>query len=125
MNKKKFNVIKNISVVICILLFAIITYIELRGQYLEYAELGTQYVQTFWTNIKYKYSIMGITFILVSIMMLITNFGIKKGLKSFFDSERVHFDVSGDNIVLYANDDDLKQKLAKRLQAVLSKETEA
>ena len=87
MNKKKFNVIKNISVVICILLFAIITYIELRGQYLEYAELGTQYVQTFWTNIKYKYSIMGITFILVSIMMLITNFGIKKGLKSFFDSE--------------------------------------
>lgn len=45
--------------------------------------------------------------------------------QSFFDSERVHFDVSGDNIVLYANDDDLKQKLAKRLQAVLSKETEA
>ena len=45
--------------------------------------------------------------------------------QSFFDSERVHFDVSGDNIVLYANDDDLKQKLAKRLQAVLSKEIEA
>ena len=88
MNKKKFNVIKNISVVICILLFAIITYIELRGQYLEYAELGTQYIQTFWTNIKYKYSIMGITFILVSIMMLITNFGIKKGLKVFFDKEK-------------------------------------
>ena len=45
--------------------------------------------------------------------------------KDFFDTERVHFDVSGDNIVLYANDDDLKQKLAKRLQAVLSKEAEA
>ena len=55
--------------------------------------------------------------------------GIARGLQSckqsFFDSERVHFDVSGDNIVLYANDDDLKQKLAKRLQAVLSKEAEA
>ena len=45
--------------------------------------------------------------------------------QSFFDSDRVHFDVSGDNIVLYENDDDLKQKLTKRLQAVLSKETEA
>ena len=45
--------------------------------------------------------------------------------QSFFDSERVHFDVSGDNIVLYKNDDDLKQKLAKRLQAVLRKEIKA
>lgn len=42
--------------------------------------------------------------------------------QSFFDNEKVHFDVSGDNIILYENDDDLKQKLAKRLQAVLSKE---
>lgn len=44
--------------------------------------------------------------------------------RGFFDNEKVHFDVSGDNIILYENDDDLKQKLAKRLQAVLSKETE-
>lgn len=44
--------------------------------------------------------------------------------RSFFEKERVHFDVSGDNIVLYENDDDLKQKLAKRLQAVLGKEAE-
>lgn len=40
--------------------------------------------------------------------------------RSFFDNERVHFDVSGDNIVLYENDNDLKQKLLKRLQAVLN-----
>jgi len=45
--------------------------------------------------------------------------------RSFFDNERVHFDVSGDNIVLYENNDDLKQKLAKRLQAVLGVENEA
>lgn len=40
--------------------------------------------------------------------------------QSFFENERVHFDVSGDNIVLYEDDDDLKQKLEKRLQAILS-----
>ena len=45
--------------------------------------------------------------------------------QSYFNNERVHFDVSGDNIVLYENDNDLKRKLAKRLQAVLSREIEA
>lgn len=39
--------------------------------------------------------------------------------QNFFEHERVHFDVSGDNIVLYEDDDDLKQKLEKRLQAIL------
>ncbi len=40
--------------------------------------------------------------------------------QNFFENERVHFDVSGDNIVLYEDDDDLKQKLEKRLQSILS-----
>jgi len=45
--------------------------------------------------------------------------------RSFFDNEQVHFDVSGDNIVLYENDDDLRKKLTQRLQAVLNEETKA
>lgn len=45
--------------------------------------------------------------------------------RDFFDNERVHFDVSGDNIVLYENADDLKQKLSRRLQVVLGKENKA
>ena len=45
--------------------------------------------------------------------------------RSFYDNERVHFDVSGDNIVLYENDDDLRKKLTQRLQAVLNEETKA
>jgi hypothetical protein len=43
--------------------------------------------------------------------------------RSFFDDKKVHFDVSGDNIVLYDSDEDLRQKLLKRLQVVLDKET--
>nr|WP_325297809.1 hypothetical protein [uncultured Dysosmobacter sp.] len=42
--------------------------------------------------------------------------------RSFFDSEKVHFDVSGDNIILYDSADDLSQKLSMRLKAVLGKE---
>lgn len=43
--------------------------------------------------------------------------------RDFFDSERVHFDVSGDNIVLYENDNDLKNKLSMRLKVVLDRES--
>lgn len=37
----------------------------------------------------------------------------------FFNTERVHFDVSGDNILLYDDVEDLKKKLNLRLSAVL------
>lgn len=42
--------------------------------------------------------------------------------RAFFDMERVHFDVSGDNIILYENNKDLRNKLTIRLQKVLCEE---
>lgn len=42
--------------------------------------------------------------------------------RTFFDSEKVHFDVSGDNILLYDSVDDLKGKLKTRLESVLTSE---
>ena len=42
--------------------------------------------------------------------------------KSFFEFEKVHFDVSGDNILLYTDENDLKAKLKARLNSVLPKE---
>lgn len=42
--------------------------------------------------------------------------------REFFDTEKVHFDVSGDNIVLYDGVDDLQAKLKLRLNAILLKE---
>lgn len=39
--------------------------------------------------------------------------------RDFFDTERVHFDVSGDNILLYDDENDLAVKLGKRLTTVL------
>ena len=87
-DNKIFNRIKNISVIVFILLYILITYISLRGEYLECEELGAQYIQNFWTNIKYKYSIMGISFFVIGIIMLLTNIGIKRGLKQFFENEK-------------------------------------
>ena len=39
--------------------------------------------------------------------------------QNFFVNEKVHFDVSGDNIILYNNDEELQEKLEKRLTSVL------
>ena len=91
MNTSKFRISKKmraIIVIVFIAIYALGTYVSLRGQYLEYVELGEQYVQKFFTDIKYKYSIMGISFVLLSIIFYFTNRGIKKGLKPFFEQEK-------------------------------------
>ena len=72
MEQSKSKIGKKIRVILVIafiLIYALITYISLRGQYLEYVELGEQYVEKFFTDIKYKYSIMGISFVLLSIII--------------------------------------------------------
>lgn len=91
MEKNKLRISKKMRAIIVIAFIAIYalgTYVSLRGQYLEYVELGEQYVEKFFTDIKYKYSIMGITFVLLSIILYFTNKGIKKGLKPFFEQEK-------------------------------------
>ena len=77
-----------ILVLLFIALFSVISYISLRGSYLEYKELGENYTEVFSTNLKYKYTIFGINFIALYFIIYMTNRGIKKGLKSFFDKEK-------------------------------------
>ena len=77
-----------ILVLLFIALFSVISYISLRGSYLEYKELGKNYTEVFFTNLKYKYTIFGINFIALYFIIYMTNRGIKKGLKSFFDKEK-------------------------------------
>ena len=91
MEISKFRISKKIRAILVIAfiaLYLIITYVSLRGQYLEYLELGEQYVEKFLTDIKYKYSIMGICFGVLSVILYFTNRGIKKGLKPFFEQEK-------------------------------------
>ena len=83
-NKSKKRMI---IVLLFVIVFAIGTYISLRGTYLQYKELGENYVQAFFTNLSYKYIIFGINFIILYILIYFTNKGIKKGLKPFFEKE--------------------------------------
>ena len=77
-----------ILVLLFIALFSVISYISLRGSYLEYKELGENYTEVFFTNLKYKYTIFEINFIALYFIIYMTTRGIKKGLKSFFDKEK-------------------------------------
>ena len=86
-NKKKKNKSRMLIVIAFLLLFAAVSYVQLRGSYLEYLELGQEYVQIFYTNLAYRYAIMGINFVFLYIVIYFTNRGIKKGLKPFFEKE--------------------------------------
>ena len=65
------------------MLFAITSCVVMRGNYLEYKELGEQYVQELLTNYKVKYSVMAIIFVFLYFLIYVTNRGIKKGLREF------------------------------------------
>ena len=81
--------LKSILVVLFILIFAISTFISLRGSYLEYKELGKNYLEIFNINLKYKYIIMLINFVVVFTLIYFTNRGIKKGIKPFLEQDKV------------------------------------
>ena len=84
---KKKSKIRMILVILFILIFAITSYIQIRGSYLEYLELGENYLNVFYTNIIYRYALMAINFVILFFVIYMTNRGIKKGLKPFFDKE--------------------------------------
>lgn len=88
LNKRKKSKTRIILVLLFLLLFAGISYIELRGSYLEYLELGQNYTNIFYTNLTYRYGIMAVNFVILYFILYFTNRGIKKGLKPFFEKEK-------------------------------------
>ena len=87
MEKKKILTLRRILVTAFLIICVIVAYINFRGSYLEYKELGENYLKTFLTKEKYQYSVLIINFILVYIIMYFTGRSIKKGLKVFFEQE--------------------------------------
>ena len=80
--------IKTIIVIAFLIIIAIVTFVDIRGSYLEYKELGENYISVFSTNVIYKYSVIVINFIILFLIMYLTGRSIKKGLKVFFDQEK-------------------------------------
>ena len=75
-------------VLLFLALVVIIGYIGLRGEYLELLEIGENYTSVFWQNLTYKATTFGVNFIIIFVVIYLTNKGIKKELKNFFDAEK-------------------------------------
>ena len=80
--------IKSIIVIAFITIIAITLAINIRGNFLEYQELGENYTSVYTTNLVYRYIVMGANFIILFLIMYLCGRGIKKGLKVFFDEDK-------------------------------------
>lgn len=79
---------KRLFIVLAVALFSfIVGYIIFRGEYLEILEIGENYIDVFWKDIKYMALTLVLTFVIIYFMIYITNLKIKKGLKEFFTQE--------------------------------------
>lgn len=85
---KKLKIIKIISVIAFIILFALYSYISYRAEYLQILEIGEQYLSVFNTNNEYKIKMFLGSFVVLFLIISITNSSIRKGLKVFFDDEK-------------------------------------
>ena len=82
-NKKR-----KIFVTVLLIVFFIITYVSLRGEYLHILGIGEEYVDIFKENLKHKIIVFACGFLIVYIATYITTLIIKKGLKKFFEEEK-------------------------------------
>ena len=82
------NKFRKIAVIVFLIVLVIVAYVTTQRSYIEYQELGTNYISIFKTNMMYRYSIMAVNFVLTFCIMYFANRGIKKGLKVFFDEEK-------------------------------------
>lgn len=81
-NRKRF-----FAVLTVLLITIIVAYVLFRGSYLEILEIGENYVNVYWQNIRYTTIALLINFAIIYTMIYVTNVKIKKGLKEFFDQE--------------------------------------
>lgn len=90
--KTESKPIKKKSRMYLVLLFlaltAVVMYIIYRGNYLEILELGENYLPIFWRNIAYMSITFIVNFLVLFILIYLTNRKIKNGLKPFFDEEK-------------------------------------
>lgn len=80
-----------ILVTVFIILFAIYSYISIRGEYLQILGIGERYVEIFKHNLMQRLSVFAISFITIYVLTYVTTLFIKRGLKRFFDEDKKEF----------------------------------
>ena len=88
-NKKKPKARKRTIFVLAIIAIAfLVTFIYLRGSYLEVKQIGENYLPSFWKDITYTGITFVINFAFLFGVFFFTNRTMQKALKIFFDDEK-------------------------------------
>lgn len=73
---------------IVLVVISIMLYMIYRGEYIQYKEIGEEYLNVFNTNVLERAGIFAVTFAFVYITVMIANFSVRKGLKKAFEEEK-------------------------------------
>lgn len=80
---------RQIFVILFTIAFIIYSYINVRGEYLQNLGIGEKYVEIFKTNLYQKINVFIFSFIIIYLLTYMTTVFIKKGLRRFFDEEKI------------------------------------
>ena len=82
-NKKR-----KIFVTLLLIIFSLVMYVSIRGEYLHILGIGEKYVEIFKENLKQKIIVFICGFAISYSATYITTVIIKKGLKRFFEEDK-------------------------------------
>lgn len=85
--KKKVS-IKIVIVLAALIIFAAITGITYRAEYLNYTGIGEKFLSVFEQKVTNKCTVFCVAFIVIYIFIYILNKFIKRGVKKFFEDEK-------------------------------------
>ena len=88
-NLKKLKKFRTLIVTIIAILFAIYSAIIIRADYINALEINEKFTSVVDYNVKLKYSLGLVSFIVIFLVIYINNLVIKGGLKKFFDEDKV------------------------------------
>lgn len=86
-SRKNITKAKRILVLVAIVLFVLISFISWRAEYLNIISISEKYETVFNQKIQNKYTVFGVSALLIYIFTYILNKFIKRGLKKFFVEE--------------------------------------
>ncbi len=89
-NQKKSIRIRTLIVLLILALFILGSSIIYRASYIETFEIGEEYLEVFSQNVRYKLDIGIINFVIIFIIAYMINNSIKRGLKKFFEEEKIN-----------------------------------
>lgn len=85
--KVKKIVTRRLIVILFLIFYALAILVSTRSEYLQYKEIGDQYVSIFFRNLKTKYIVFFVAFIISYLMIFISNKIVNKSLKDIFEKE--------------------------------------